>query len=200
MTGHSISSRRTRPRLNSFSAGVATCRSPSRPWRRPSASGCSSRTTARNLPTRSAFPQADIIIPKKPEDAIPELPVNANTFIVIATRGHRYDNVALDAAAATNARYVGLLGSKRKTILIYEDLLRGGMPLERVRDLRAPIGLDVGARTPEEIAVSVMSEILMFRLGGTGQPMKLEEKHLERIMGKIEAEKEAALEPVASAD
>ena len=108
------------------------------------------------------FSQADIIIPKKPEDAIPELPVNANTFIVIATRGHRYDNVALEAAAATNARYVGLLGSKRKTILIYEDLLRGGMPLERVRDLRAPIGLDVGARTPEEIAVSVMSEILMF--------------------------------------
>ena len=146
------------------------------------------------------FPQADIIIPKKPEDAIPELPVNANTFVVIATRGHRYDNVALDAAAATNARYVGLLGSKRKTILIYEDLLRGGMPLERVRDLRAPIGLDVGARTPEEIAVSVMSEILMFRLGGTGQPMKLEEKHLERIMGKVEAEREAALEPVASAD
>ena len=146
------------------------------------------------------FPEADIIIPKKPEDAIPELPVNANTFIVIATRGHRYDNVALDAAAATNARYVGLLGSKRKTILIYEDLLRGGMSLERVRDLRAPIGLDVGARTPEEIAVSVMSEILMFRLGGTGQPMKLEQKHLDRIIGKIEAEKEAALEPVASAD
>ena len=108
--------------------------------------------------------------------------------------------MALDAAAATNARYVGLLGSKRKTILIYEDLLRGGMSLERVRDLRAPIGLDVGARTPEEIAVSVMSEILMFRLGGTGQPMKLEQKHLDRIIGKIEAEKEAALEPVASAD
>ncbi len=146
------------------------------------------------------FPEADIIIPKKPEDAIPELPINANTFVVIATRGHRYDNVALEAAANTSARYVGLLGSKRKTILIYEDLLRGGMSLERVRELRSPIGLDISARTPEEIAVSVISEILMFRLGGTGQSMKLEEKILQRIVNKVDAEREAVPEPVAAGD
>ena len=93
---------------------------------------------------------------------------------------------------------VGLLGSRRKTILIYEDLLRNGMSLERVRELRSPIGLDIRARTPEEIAVSVISEILMFRLGGTGQPMKLDEKYLQRMVDKIEAEKEAALEPAAA--
>ena len=123
---------------------------------------------------------------KKPEEAMAELPINANTFIVVVTRGHRYDNVALEAAAATPASYVGLMGSKRKTILIYEDLIRAGMSLDRMREIRSPIGLDIHARTPEEIAVSIMAEILMFRLGGTGVPMKLEERRLQRIVEKVD--------------
>ncbi len=130
------------------------------------------------------FPEADIIIAKKPEDALDELPINPNTFIIVATRGHRYDNVALAAAARTSAKYVGLLGSKRKIILIYEDLMQMGISNERIRELRAPIGLDIGARTPEEIAVSIMSEVLMFRLGGDGSVMKLEERLLRRIEDK----------------
>ena len=130
------------------------------------------------------FPEADIIVAKTPEDALDELPINPNTFIIVATRGHRYDNVALAAAARTSAKYVGLLGSKRKIILIYEDLMRMGISNERIRELRAPIGLDIGARTPEEIAVSIMSEVLMFRLGGDGSVMKLEERLLRRIEDK----------------
>jgi len=101
--------------------------------------------------------------------------------------------VALAAAARTSAKYVGLLGSKRKIILIYEDLMQMGIARERIRELRAPIGLDMGARTPEEIAVSIMSEVVMFRLGGTGSVMKLE----ERLMSRIE-EKHGAT--VAAAD
>ena len=112
------------------------------------------------------FPEADMVVAKKPEEALKELPINANTFIVVATRGHRFDNVALAAAADTPARYVGLMGSKRKTILIYEDLVRMGLDEERLREIRSPIGLDIHARTPEEIAVSIIGEILMFRLGG----------------------------------
>ncbi len=133
------------------------------------------------------FPEADIVIAKKPEDALPELPINPNTFIIVATRGHRYDNVALAAAARTPAHYVGLLGSRRKVIMIYEDLLRMGISEERLRELRAPIGLDIGARTPEEIAVSIMSEVLMFRLGGTGAVMKLDERNMQRIETKHQA-------------
>lgn len=140
------------------------------------------------------FPEADIIVAKKPEDALAELPINPNTFIVVATRGHRYDNVALAAAARTAAGYVGLLGSKRKIIMIYEDLLRMGISPERVRELRAPIGLDIGARTPEEIAVSVVSEVLMFRLGGSGAPLKLD----GRQMGRIEAKHESAMAAAAA--
>ena len=138
------------------------------------------------------FPEADAVVPLKPEEALPQLPINPNTFIVIATRGHRFDNVALAAAAKTNAKYVGLMGSLRKTILIYEDLIRDGVPIERVKEIRAPIGLDIHARTPEEIAVSIMAEIVMFRLGGTGEPMMMDESQVDRIRGKVE-ESAAAL-------
>jgi xanthine dehydrogenase accessory factor len=131
------------------------------------------------------FPEADIVVALKPEEALPTLPINANTFIVVATRGHRSDNVALEAAARTPARYVGLMGSRRKTILIYEDLMRMGLPMERIREIRSPIGLDIRARTPEEIAVSIIAEVLMFRLGGTGQPMKLEDWRVDRIREKV---------------
>ena len=132
------------------------------------------------------FPEADKVVALKPEEALPELPINPNTFIVVATRGHRFDNVALEAAARTPARYVGLMGSKRKTILIYEDLIRSGLPMERIKQIRSPIGLDIRARTPEEIAVSIMSEVLMFRLGGTGLPMTIEEWRIDRIREKVE--------------
>ena len=138
------------------------------------------------------FPEADIVISEKPEDALPKLPINPNTFIVVATRGHRYDNTALLAAAQTSAKYVGLMGSKRKTILIYEDLVRANLRLERIREIRSPIGLDIKARTPEEIAVSIMSEILMFRLGGTGLPMKLDDGQIKRIHEKIAEESSQA--------
>ena len=134
------------------------------------------------------FPEADIVVSEKPENALPNLPINPNTFIVVATRGHRYDNTALLAAAKTPARYVGLMGSKRKTILIYEDLMRSDLSLDRIREIRSPIGLDIKARTPEEIAISIMSEVLMFRLGGSGLPMKLNEKQLDRIKKKISEE------------
>ncbi len=138
------------------------------------------------------FPEADIIVAENPETALPQLPINPNTFVIIATRGHRYDNVALEAAALTPAKYVGLLGSKRKTILIYEDLIRTGLPIERIREIRSPVGLDVRGRTPEEIAVSIMAEVLMFRLGGTGQPMKIEDWRIDRIREKVEAGREEA--------
>ena len=139
------------------------------------------------------FPEADMVVAKKPEEALEELPINPNTFIIVATRGHRFDNVALAAAVNTPARYVGLMGSRRKTILIYEDLVRMGIPIDRIRDIRSPIGLDISARTPEEIAVSIIAEILMFRLGGTGHPMKLDQRQIDRIVQKVQSEKIAVV-------
>ena len=124
------------------------------------------------------------------DEGLAQIPVSTNTFIVIATRGHRFDDMATEAAALSPAGYVGLLGSKRKCLLIYQGLFRRGVPEERIRRIHGPVGLDLGGRTPEEIALSVMAEVLMDRLGGNGRPMRME----NRLFLKA---KEKALEPVA---
>ncbi len=147
------------------------------------------------------FPEADIVRAGEYAATIRGLPINANTFIVVATRGHQYDDAALAAAMETPASYVGLLGSRRKTILIYEELLQRGWPIERVKAVHAPIGLDIGGRTPEEIAISIMGEILAFRLGGSGGSMKLQDKYMERIQQNLKRRSEAqARVPVAVGD
>ncbi len=147
------------------------------------------------------FPEAEIVRSGEYAETIRGLPINANTFVVVATRGHRYDDAALAAAMETPASYVGLLGSRRKTILIYEELLHRGWPIERVKAVHAPIGLDIGGRTPEEIAISIMAEILAFRLGGDGGSMKLEDRYMERIQQNLDrrAGKEQRV-PAAVAD
>ena len=104
---------------------------------------------------------------------------------MIATRGHQHDDSATKAALATNASYIGLLGSKRKTILIIEKLLSEGIDDESFSKLRAPVGLGIGARTPEEIAISIMAEILSFRLGGNNNSMMLDQKFIDKIKEKI---------------
>ena len=112
------------------------------------------------------------------------LTVNVNSYVVVATRGHRYDDMALESALSTKARYIGLLGSRRKTLMIYQRLLQQGIPLERLRQVRAPIGLDIGGLTPEELAVSIMSEIIMVRRGGKGASMTMDDWFLQRVSEK----------------
>lgn len=128
------------------------------------------------------FPEADITMVGDYRDGFDKLPVNANSFVVVASRGHQFDDAAVSGALRTPASYVGLLGSKRKTILIFEELLRSGFDADQLRRINAPIGLDIGGRTPEEIALSVMSEIVAFRLGGNGGSMKLRERLLEKAI------------------
>ena len=142
--------------------------------------------------SKERFPEAEELRVGEYATTIKDLPVNPNTFIIIATRGHRYDDSALAAALETPASYVGLLGSKRKTILIYEELLKRGFTAERLKQVHAPIGLDISGRTPEEIAISIMAEVLMFRLGGNGGPLKLEEKQFQRMEERLARRREPA--------
>jgi xanthine dehydrogenase accessory factor len=94
-----------------------------------------------------------------------------NSFIVIATRGHKLDADCVVEAVKTNARYIGLLGSRRKTVLIEQMLRDLGVADDRIAAIRAPVGLDLGGRTPAEIALSVMAEITQIRYHGTGEPL-----------------------------
>jgi xanthine dehydrogenase accessory factor len=118
------------------------------------------------------FPEAHSVIAADIEEAIDGHAMTRNSAVIIVTRGHKYDYQALAAAARSQAGYVGLMGSRRKVTLIYRQLMSDGVPAERLRDIHAPIGLDIGAVSPEEIAVSIMAEITMHRLGGSGGPMR----------------------------
>lgn len=127
------------------------------------------------------FPYAEQTVVTSYEQWSSHLSINVNTFIVVATRGHRYDDLALESALATRARYIGLLGSRRKTLMIYQRLLQSGIPMERLQQVHAPIGLDIGALTPEELAVSILSEVVMARRGGKGAPMTMDQWYLDRV-------------------
>ncbi len=126
------------------------------------------------------FPYADKTVVAPYDKWAQHLDLNVNSFVVVATRGHRYDDMALESALSTRARYIGLLGSRRKTIMIYRRLLQQGVPLERIKEVSAPVGLNIGALEPAELAVSIMSEIIMVRRGGDGGRMQMGEWYVDR--------------------
>ena len=114
------------------------------------------------------------------------LNINVNSFLIVATRGHRFDDMALESALKTRARYIGLLGSRRKTLMIYRRLMEQGVSKDRIREVYAPVGLNIGALTPEELAVSIMSEIIMVRRGGDGGQMQMGDWYLDRAASIVE--------------
>ncbi|MCC7341919.1 MAG: XdhC family protein [Bryobacterales bacterium] len=109
------------------------------------------------------FPDAEGTLSGEYEALFPELNTNGNTYIVIVTRGHRDDMRILRWAVTTDARYVAMVGSKRKVISTVKELEKEGMERRLFERLHAPMGLEIGAITPEEIAVSVVAEMIAAR-------------------------------------
>lgn len=101
------------------------------------------------------------------------------SWIVIVTRGHHLDKDALRAAIETNAAYVGMIGSPSKVRHIFRDLLKEGISSERLAQVHAPIGLDLGAETPDEIALSIAAEMVMLRRQASGAPLNTRHHLLE---------------------
>lgn len=101
-----------------------------------------------------------------------DLEPDESSWIVIVTRGHHLDKSALKAALETNAGYVGMIGSTSKVKQIFRDLLKEGVSEEQIARVHAPIGLDLGAETPDEIALSIAAEILMLRHKASGTSLK----------------------------
>jgi len=115
------------------------------------------------------FPDAvEVVVDSIPEWLTrAELPAHA--FAVILTRGHRHDLDALRALAPKTLRYLGLIGSRAKVARIYEVLEAEGIPAEQLRRVHAPVGLNLGAITPQEIAVSILAELIGVKYGKIGQ-------------------------------
>lgn len=133
---------------------------------------------------REIFPDADEVLAMDFVEAMKQVPLNPGTAAVVATRGHRHDYYVLKELIKHPVGYTGMVGSKRKQILIYEELFAGGVPLEPLLKIKSPVGLNIGARTPEEIALSIMAEILIWRNGGDGKPLKMDEQLVVKTFQK----------------
>jgi xanthine dehydrogenase accessory factor len=109
------------------------------------------------------YPDEISVLAAPASEVLAALPLQPADAIVIATRGHRHDAVILERVAASAAGYVGLLGSRRKQAVVTHALERAGVPLQALQRVRVPVGLPIGAVTPEEIAVSIVAELIAWR-------------------------------------
>jgi xanthine dehydrogenase accessory factor len=110
------------------------------------------------------FPGADVVVEPIP-DWLHRVELPPSAYVVVVTRGHQHDLEAMRALAARDLKYLGLIGSRAKIARIYEALLAEGMPPECLQRVHAPIGLNIGAVTPAEIAVSILAELIAVTRG-----------------------------------
>ena len=118
--------------------------------------------------SREHFPQADDIWVEEFEGVGVKIEPDEQTYMVVVTRGHMYDYTVLKQVLSMKSRYIGMIGSRRKRDLIYKQLIQDGHTQEELNRIHAPIGLAINAETPEEIAVSIVAEMIQVR--GEGRP------------------------------
>ncbi len=114
---------------------------------------------------RERFPDVDEVLAAEYEEAFASLNINSSSYIIIVTRGHRDDMRVLRWAITTEARYISMIGSRRKVIAVVKEFEKEGVSRESFERIHAPMGLEIGAITPEEIAVSVAAEMIAVRRG-----------------------------------
>ena len=121
--------------------------------------------------TKSRFPDADEVVVEWPHRYLARTPVDQRTVIAVLTHDPKFDVPLLEVALRTPAGYIGAMGSRRTHEDRLERLRNAGLTEEELARLRSPIGLDLGARTPEETAISVAAELIQLRWGGSGKPL-----------------------------
>jgi xanthine dehydrogenase accessory factor len=122
---------------------------------------------------RDRFPDADKVGVADFSDPFAGIPIGPRSYVVLVTRGHRYDFDCVRALARAGAEpaYVGMIGSRRRVRAAFEQLAAEGFDEARLARIHAPIGLDIGAETPAEIAVAIAAEMILATHGGTGEPL-----------------------------
>ena len=133
--------------------------------------------------SRERFPSAKQLLVGDIEATLRTYPITPRTHIVLVTRAHSHDVQGLRAIIDSPAAYIGMIGSQRRVWAVFKLLHDEGIAAEKLARVRAPIGLDFGSSTPEEIALGIMAEITMLRHGGTGKTMSepLRERFMERL-------------------
>ncbi len=110
--------------------------------------------------TEERFPQAEVRLTGDPVQQVAEFPLTGHTYVVMVTPHHTLDEKVLAVLAGRSVGYVGLIGSRRRTALTFERARKAGVPEDLLAQIHTPIGLDIGAETPREIAVSILAEII----------------------------------------
>jgi xanthine dehydrogenase accessory factor len=118
---------------------------------------------------RERFPEAEEVIADEFSSALKKLKPDRESYLVILTRGHACDQEVLEWALGTEARYVGMIGSRKKVQTVFSNLKEKGVSAEKLNSVHSPIGMDIGAQTPEEIAVSIVAELIRERRKGKGR-------------------------------
>ena len=138
--------------------------------------------------TQERFPHAYAVLRADFADPFRDVPLHQGTHVLLVTRGHKYDYDCLVRILRTDPppAYIGMIGSRRRVRATFIQLLQDGVPRERLGDVHAPVGLDIGAETPEEIAVAVAAELVLVRRGGTGTPLRSLERVAERFFSEEE--------------
>lgn len=133
--------------------------------------------------SRERFPTAKQLLVGDIESTLKNYPITPRTHIVLVTRAHAHDVQGLRAIIDSPAAYIGMIGSQRRVWAVFKLLHEEGIPAEKLARVRAPIGLDLGGSTPEEIALCIMAEIIMLRHGGTGVAMSesLRDRFMQRL-------------------
>ncbi len=124
---------------------------------------------------RERFPTADEVHARPFDEFLDEFEVDERTHVVLVTRAHRFDEMALRRLLGSPAPYIGMIGSRRRVHIVYGTLLAEGYGPEHFSKVYAPIGLDIGARTPSEIAIAIAAEIVDLRRHGKGRRLSLRE-------------------------
>jgi len=122
--------------------------------------------------TPEANPDADEFYPVLLAELPSHLSITPQTYLVLSTRGSNVDVAGLPALLETQAGYIGVIGSRKRWNTTLKELQQQGISEDQLAHIHSPIGLGIGAETPEQIAVSIMAEILMLRGGGSGRPMQ----------------------------
>lgn len=121
---------------------------------------------------KDRFPNANELILGDIEESLANYPIDNNCYVVIITRGHNHDEVALKTVLNRNAAYIGMIGSRNKTKYVMDNLKKDGFDEKTLNEVYAPIGLKLGGETPEDIALSIISEIVLIKNGGSLKHMK----------------------------
>jgi xanthine dehydrogenase accessory factor len=134
---------------------------------------------------KERFPDANEIIVANFENVFERVRVDGNSYLVIVTRGHKCDEVVLEKALRTEAKYIGMIGSRRKVIIILQRLREKGISREALSRIYSPMGISIGAVTPEEIALSTVCELVKIRRLGPGAAIgHMTESRSEAVYGK----------------